>query len=255
MSDNGRDKPQRNVVKQIQDARLEAYRAYAAIRKRSIDSPYPNLAQTYDNGEPSIHTEANMKLANYLGQLGPFRASSKKWNADLGAVRLPEQIPGERKPRRGRGRGPRLRICRFPAIELASVSDIRDAINTDVYYSSEYRTGSSDGFTPRSEREKTVGVRLSEEETLTVEKDDATAFFEGAVDVDELRAIAEMSRTDDADDEFIPASRNGEYVKRFKFVFPPDQFKQILTLADDVAEGLGLLGDLDNPREHDGSGF
>jgi hypothetical protein len=76
----------------------------------------------------------------------------------------------------------------------------------------------------------------------------------------------EPDDSDDDDDDLIlgdpsvtshPGDTRGRdpEVKTYKLVFPSQELKRFVGLGDDIAEELGVLGDLETPQERDGSGF
>lgn len=128
-----------------------------------------------------------------------------------------------------------------------------------------------------TEHTTSVKITLQTEEYGELTFDDvetAEAVVQGALspsEAVEFAATADESDEDepddsDADDDLIlgdpsvtshPGDTRGRdpEVKTYKLVFPPQELKRFVGLGDDIAEELGVLGDLETPQERDGSGF
>jgi hypothetical protein len=141
MSDYNDPKPEhRNALAQINDARQRGLAAVSELRKREISTPYPHLAPANTEGQtPSLPVLATQAVVDYLLQLRPYRDTSKKWDVDFGVVNLPEKIDRGSAPGRGRGEQSPLYISSDPKVPLNNVSQLIEALNRTIIYSTSHR--------------------------------------------------------------------------------------------------------------------
>jgi len=278
----------RNALAQIDESRQRALRAVSEVRKCQINSPHPNLAPAPMDGK-SLPVMATQAVGDYLLQLRPYRANSKKWHLDFGTIELPKSINGD-NPRR-QSRDPELWICQQPEIELKNVSQLIESLNMDVHYSTNKPDNDSSPFDSRlkpselsaserrmqnqlSELGKVTGIKYqidppSYPGTFHVSRETRLSMVEGGITQDEaveMDMTIEDEQDDEDEDEYIPAvphvdnapgdtrGHDGE-LRTFKFVFGPDRLLRLVETADEVAAEMDLLIDLGTPREQDSGGI
>ena len=255
----------RNALAQVDDARKRALTAVSELRQAPPPAHHPNLAPTNsDSGRSAVLcTQAVM---DYLLHLRPYRAGSSTWDIDFGTVELPKTINDNTDDGGTFGRSePKMWICRQPAVPLRTVSQLIEAANTTIQYSTNHpnrfdrRAGPKEPNIPDSDkRQLPHGLKkkwLNGEITLT------EAF--------ERAPARSATRADGGEDGYEPASpvtagtnsnRRGSSniehkVESFKLVFPSPTLLKIVELADEVAAELNLLAELKPPNKEDAEGF
>jgi len=217
----------RNALAQVDNARQRALTAVSEVRKAPPPEHHPNLAPTQGN-ERTLAVACTQAVVDYLLQLRPYRASSSTWDIDFGVVELPKTLEPSGSGVFGERESDALRICRDPRFQLKNVSQLIEAANTTVHYSTNY---------PRDEHANVAN-----------------------------RKIPQPARTDGGEDGFTPAvpSTNGGArrglgvdgrVDSYKLVFPASTLLRIVELADEVAAELNLLAELKPPNKEDAEGF
>ena len=127
-----------NTVQQILDVRERAHKAVSLARKVTLSTTHPNLAATDGGRDADIASDCSQALVDYLLHLRPYRGQSQNWNIDLGALALPESIQDDSANGgwdSGKTSHP-LYLCRQPQVRLAGLSDVIEAVNSTVMYSS-----------------------------------------------------------------------------------------------------------------------
>lgn len=216
----------RNALQQVSEARQEALSAVSEMRQRGPPSHPPNLAPTDKQGKP-LASVATQYVADYLLQLRPYRATTSAWEVDIGAVELPEQIGRGSPDAFGEpGRRDALHICRDPMIPLRNVSQLIQAANMSVQYSTA-TTGETRVLPQNGTRDVT-----------------------GTAADGPVRGDPNVSNAPGD----TPGS-NSDEVRTYNIVFPSQTLLRFLELADEVAAELNLLIEFDTPAAQDGDGF
>lgn len=264
----------RNALAQIDDARQRALRAVSELRKREVQSPHPNLTPARRNGE-SLPVLSTQTVADYLLQLRPYRANSRKWQVDFGTIELPTEIAGSPDGRLGGGASTPLYLCRQPEVPLRNVSQLIEALNMDICYSTNKPSNGSTSSSLEGRRVDGIPGTVHVEYRIDPpnypgkhEVDEKTyrAIQRGAITLDEA---VEMGATDgdaaDEDEGYTPAipsveksagrsrGKSGE-LKKFKFVFGPDRLLRLVETADEVAAEMDMLAEFEDPDYVSGGG-
>lgn len=265
----------KSTVQQIIDARQRALTAVSEVRQVQINTPHPNLARMSGDGKqlPVLATQA---VVDYLLQLRPYRKSSQNWDVDFGKIVLPKTLSSDLP---GRDRGTRqLWICRQPEVPASNASELIQALNSDVHYSTNHpdsptAKGRTNTVQTRQNGIKVTNVtyRITPDTypgTYQVNKNTAQRIREGQITQDE--AVEMGLVVDDQDDETeeytpaIPEVRNsgagdiagpGGEVRSYKLVIGPDALLQLVELADEIAAEVDMLAELEDKTVGDTSGL
>jgi len=283
MSYNEPKPEHRNAITQINDARQRALKAVSELRKRRIQTPHPNLAESREDGE-SLPVMAAQAVADYLLQLRPYRHGSEKWHLSFDTVTLPKEIPRS-SPRRGEQRRASLWLCRQPEVPLDGVSQIIDALNMEIHYSTKQPTrGKSSSSrlkysdmtpTERKVRDGYEDALPGEVNSITwkidppsypgdhyVDREVFRKIQQGAITQDEAVEMGMTEEQHDADEddepEYVPAiprvdnapgdTRGTNHkIRTYKFVFGSNGLLKLVQLADEVAAEMDLLIEMEEP--------
>lgn len=271
----------RSTVQQIVDARQRALTAVSEVRQVQIDTPHPNLARMSDDGKqlPVVATQA---VVDYLLQLRPYRKSSQNWDVDYGTITLPKTVSSELA---GRSSGTRtLWICRQPEVPARNASQLIQALNSDVHYSTNHprsNTGRRGADLPSGSRigikPTSVTYRIRPDTypgTYQVNKKTAQQIQKGEITEDEAvemgMVIDDQDGKDtdtDEGDEYTPAipelktsapgdtrGPSGE-IRSYKLIMPPGALLQLVEIADEIAAEVDMLAELEDKTVGDTSGL
>lgn len=143
MSSYGDPAPEhRNAVSQVSKARQRALNAVSELRQSNIQTPHQNLARVKQNpndpAEPSdeLPIACTQAVVDYLLQLRPYRHTSRNWEVDFGKIVLPESVGSSGSKRRSGGIPGNLNLQGEQQIPLGNTSEIIEAANTTVCYTS-----------------------------------------------------------------------------------------------------------------------
>lgn len=287
MSYTEQPKPEhRNALTQINDARQRAHTAVSEYRQRRFNTPHPNLAPSSEDGQ-TLPVMATAAVNDYLLQLRPYRHTSKRWHLDFGTVEIPTEITRP-SPRRGEQRRASLWLCRQPEVELQNVSQLIEVLNMDVHYSTNAPVDNSqamnprlrpDQLTPEEQRVKDAfgenckviartSYRIDPESypgKFHVDRQTFEKISRGAISQDEAVEMDMVVDADETGDDpgYTPADPNvsstaGDTtgtdgkLKTFKFVFGPSKLQRLVEMADDVAEEMDLLIEMQEPDHSSG---
>jgi hypothetical protein len=265
----------KSTVQQIIDARQRALTAVSEVRQVQINTPHPNLARMSGDGKqlPVLATQA---VVDYLLQLRPYRKSSQNWDVDFGTIDLPKTVSSD-IPGRGRG-SQQLYICRQPKVPATNASQLIQALNSDVHYSTNHPNSSTTttGNNTVQARQTgakvtTVTYRISPDTypgTYQVSQETAKRIRQGQIT--EAEAVEKgmiVDNQDDKTEEYTPAipevrnngagdisGPNGE-VRSYKLVVGPDALLQLVELADEIAAEVDMLAELEDKTVGDTSGL
>jgi len=252
----------RNALAQVDDARQRALNAVSQIRQAPPLTQHPNLAPVKEDNRPThsaiLCTQA---VVDYLLQLRPYRASSSTWDINFGVVELPKRIESSGTRIAGEPSKPDLWICRQPTLPLRNVSQLIEAANTTVQYSTNY---------PEKHRTKNTAAATStpkpnQRQLPPNVQNDLMSGRISLAEAYERSPETTEAMSDGGEDEFVPASPdvdtsprlggNKGRVESFKLVFPSPTLLKIVELADEVAAELNLLAELKPPNKEDAEGF
>jgi len=261
MSGFGDPGPQhRNAVARVDDARERAQTALSEVRQRAPPTHHPYLAPA-DSDSVELSVMATQAVVDYLIQLRPYRGQSKNWQANLGSITLPKTVRGREPPRRGQSPGVELHICRDPQVTLDSVDKVVKAANMTVQYSSvpvdrqprtrgehELKTGTDE-----------FGTLLFDDESMLLAAYNGNISYEEAVEFGAAVPKNEVQSRDEPltlGDPSPATSGRGSttQVEDKNLVYPESVLKDILEIADAVADEMDLLLERDNPDYEPGGG-
>jgi hypothetical protein len=240
-----------STVQQILDARERALNAVSLARKVTLSTPHPNLAATDGGRDAEIASNCSQALVDYLLHLRPYRAQSRNWNIDLGALALPKSVQDDGPSRRGDGgqSGQPLYLCRRPQVRLAGLSDVIDAVNSTVMYSSN-RQGDASMSRQTKDRVKTESGELVVEDRRLFRQ-----ILRGETTIDDVidHPAVHPPKTTRAD--YTPAQPPlpGGDSKTFKLVLSDDQLLQLFEAADEIAGEVDMLAEIE-PPDHSSDG-
>jgi len=273
MSGFGDPSPQhQNALSAVDEARQRALGAVSEMRQRGTSGHHPNLAPA-GGEDPPLASLCTQAAADYLLQLRPYRANSRSWEVDMGGVELPTEIPGGTSNRLGKKRKPPLYLCRQPVVPIRNVSDLIDAANMTVQYSTKKSPPEHPGSSALDSGSRWVAETEDHGEVEFRDKSAWKAVASGALSVQEALdtgiAISEEQLDDNVEhaeqDKYVPADPNvGEVsgrargpdhkVRTYNLVFPAGTLLRFVQLADEVAAELDLLADLESPDYEPGGG-
>lgn len=239
----------RTTVRQIAEARKRAEKNLSALRTVSDDAEYANLSRI-DNGSPaSLSVQATQSIVDYLLHLRPYRHNSDRWGVDLGVVEIPKRM---RESTRRRGSGYNLFYCAQPPhIPLRNLSETVDALNRTILYTDNKPPAPDQAAISRGR----VTVRLPDGEYQLSERSNILeGYLSGELSADEIRQRASPVDDEPDGDYRPPRITEGSETRRYKFVLTQDDLLQLKELADDVAEEMGVLADIEQPDHSAGSG-
>lgn len=238
----------RSAVKQIAKARDRALKNVSALRTVRDDAQHPNLCRIDGRQQSPLSIEATQAVVDYLLQLRPYRQNAESWGVDLGVVELPEtmRIDG---PRRGAGFD-LFYLCRQPYVSLRGLSEIINVLNQTIIYT--------------DDRAPSVGSSPSMSPSNTVELPDGTYTLPSGTDIAEQMLAGELTPEKvretgrPVEEEEEPAYRPPRLsatakTRDYKFVLPQDGLLQLVEIADEVAEEMGVLADIEQPDHSAGS--
>ena len=238
----------RTTVKQIAAARQRAEKNISALRTVDDDAEYRNLCRI-DNRTGSLSIEATQAIVDYLLHLRPYRHKSEQWGVDLGVVELPQRIQ-ENSKRRGSGYD--LFYCaQEPQIPLRDLSETVDALNRTIMY--------TDNAPPQSEvpttSQPTKSIRLPDAEYEFPQRSDALQkYMNGEITLEEVRQLGvRVGANDGRGDYRPPRITQDSRIRKYKFVLAQDDLLDLKERADDVAEEMGVLADIEQPDHSPGS--
>ena len=241
----------RTTVREIAKAREHAAKNISALRRGSDDSDFENLCRIDGRKTPSLSVRATQAIVDYLLHLRPYRHSSEQWGVDLGVVTLPTSITEQSSRRGGDLNG--FWLAQMPTIPLRSLTDVVDALNRTIIYtdSAPPQTRNSDN-TPDESTIEIDGTTYA----FPRGSDIIRKWFAGEATADELQRVGQPVEPQRRDDQYQPPRVTaGSNVRRFKFVLPQSDLLQLKEIADDVAEEMGMLADIDTPdHSADGGG-
>ena len=259
MSDYGSPEPNHTAaLAAVDEARQEALAAVSERRQYGASPHHPNLAPA--DGEKTMASICTQKVVDYLLQLRPYRENSQKWNLDLGTLTLPTQINIDGNNRRS-GRGSRtMWLCRQPEIPLNNISNVINAANKTVQYSTN-KGEQSTAFTPPGGTQ--FRLRTTSERGEFVFNDERTLAktLSGEMEYDEARARGGAIRERDLEEktrDYVPATpaSNGSpglsrgsstKTKSFNIVFGDQTLLELVEIADEIAAEIDILIELDAP--------
>jgi len=273
MSGFGDPAPQhRNALAAVDEARQRALKAVSQLRQSEAQDHHPNLAPADGDG-PTPASMCTQAAADYLLQLRPYRSKSDSWGVNMGSIELPTELSRDSDRRRGYTQSPLL-ICREPVVPLRNVSDLINAANMKVQYSTKRRhdpakTGvsgmeSSSDFLIRTSRHGDIAAR--DESTFQAVVSGAVTPEEAlesgtAVPADNTHASAQHGENQtqipgDPNINSFPGDTPGpdQEVRTYNLVFPAGTLLRFVELADEVAAELDLLADLKQPDYEAGGG-
>ena len=239
----------RTTVKQIATARKRAEKNISALRTVDDDAEYLNLCRIDNTTTSSLSIEATQAIVDYLLHLRPYRHNSDRWGVDLGVVELPQRIQESTKRR---GSGYDLFYCaQEPHIPLRNLSETVDALNRTILY--------TDNAPPQSEgstvSKRTKSIRLPDGEyEFPFHSDAVEKYMNGEISPDEVRQAGERADSDEGRGEYRPPRvTQDSRTRKYKFVLTQDDLLHLKELADDVAEEMGVLADIEPPDHSSGS--
>ena len=259
MGYNDPDPASQNAIRQINDARHRALKAVSEMRQADITQPHRNLSPAQD-GSKSLPVVCSQAVVDYLIHLRPYRHQSQNWGIDFGTVQLPKQIAQGKSKRLGQSSTkPPLWCCHQPEIPVSNASELIQAVNNTVYYSTNKQ--SSENNTPGSDKHK---LRLPDRVLLFDDIDDMEAVMGGSVSAEEALSFGmaiTLQEEKQKESQYEPAvpwvsrrrSNTGGSVKAYKVVFPSDRLLQIVEHADEIAAEMDMLADIE-PPDHSATG-
>lgn len=244
---------QRNALAEINQARQRALKCVSKIREINPSTDAENLCRAGSNPETSaVPIRVNQAVVDYLLQLRPYRNRSEKWDIDFGTISLPKRISRGKSKRLGHNsEKPALWCAQVPKVNIGSLSDLVNALNTTIVYTTD--SPASKAEFARSKSGDTI--RLGGDE-YQVPRSAFSAFLAGDLAPDDIRAIGTPTAEIRTGERYQPPrlTHDAEEVRSYKFILPPNQLLKLVEVADEVAADMDLLIELEDPDFSAGGG-
>jgi len=241
-----------STVQQILDARERALNAVSLARKVTLSTPHPNLAATDGGEDAEIASNCSQALVDYLLHLRPYRGQSQNWGIDLGALSLPKSLQDQDSASGwSSSKSPqRLYICRQPKVRLAGLSDVIEAVNSTVMYSSNKEVEASMNPVTKNKVKTENGELVVEDRRLFHQllRGEKTV---GDV-VDHPAVHPPKTHRNEGYTPAKPPIAGGDS-KTFKIVLADDQLLRLFEAADEIAGEVDMLAEIEAP-DHSSEG-
>lgn len=266
MSDYGSPEPNHTAaLAAVDEARQEALAAVSKRRQFGASPHHPNLAPA-DGGEPTLASICTQKVVDYLLQLRPYRDNSQHWDVTIGSITLPKRIEGKGSNRRSGSGSRSMWLCRQPKIPLNNVSNVIDAANQTVQYST-MRGDRDSAFSPPGGdkcrvRTDEYGELVFTDQRSAMQAMSGKMSFEQAI---ERGAAMRKQELEQKTTDYVPAkpvSNSSAGLKRgtshktksFNVVFGDQALLELVEIGDEVAAEIDILIELDTPDYSSGGG-